>query len=113
MDVHSAGILLDIVEQPAIWKAFASGMQITIGNGSGVSVPFLFSNAYAPTYFPGYGATIGLLGLGTFVYTVLCLWFRNANRRKKAGKEDWRMEELSGEEVMQLGEYNPRYMYTR
>ncbi|KAF1941024.1 MFS general substrate transporter, partial [Clathrospora elynae] len=46
-------------------RAFASGMQITIGNISGVVAPFLYSNDYAPTYIPGYGATIGLLALGS------------------------------------------------
>lgn len=93
-------------------RAFASGMQITIGNASGVSAPFLFSSSYGPTYYPGYGATIGLLAVGLCIYTTLYLWFRNANKRKRGGMEDWRMDGLSEEEVMELGEHNPRYMYT-
>ncbi|KAF9732185.1 transporter C1002.16c-like protein 8 [Paraphaeosphaeria minitans] len=93
-------------------RAFASGMQITIGNASGVSAPFLFSTDYAPTYFPGYGATIGLLCLGLCIYTSLYIWFRNANSRKLAGKEDWRIEGLSEQEAKELGEHNPGYLYT-
>ncbi|KAF2443434.1 MFS general substrate transporter [Karstenula rhodostoma CBS 690.94] len=93
-------------------RAFASGMQITIGNASGVSAPFLFSSAYAPTYFPGYGATIGLLCLGLCIYTSLYFWFRNANKRKLTGEEDWRIEGLSEQEAKELGEHNPGYLYT-
>lgn len=93
-------------------RAFASGMQITIGNAAGVSAPFLYSNEHAPTYYPGYGATIGLLTLGMGVYTALHFWYRAQNKRKLEGKEDYRLEGLSEEEVNDLGEYNPSYMYT-
>ena len=93
-------------------RAFASGMQITIGNAAGVSAPFLFSNANAPTYYPGYGASIGLLVLGVILYTSLHFWYRNQNKRKVEGKEDYRMEGLSEEEINELGEHNPRYLYT-
>ncbi|KAJ8116559.1 hypothetical protein OPT61_g2047 [Boeremia exigua] len=93
-------------------RAFASGMQITIGNAAGVSAPFLYSNADSPTYRPGYGATIGLLTLGIGIYTALHFWYRNQNKRKLEGKEDYRMEGLSEEEISELGEHNPRFMYT-
>ncbi|CAO2650158.1 Nn.00g014500.m01.CDS01 [Neocucurbitaria sp. VM-36] len=93
-------------------RAFASGMQITIGNISGVAAPFLYSNDYAPTYFPGYGATIGLLALGISIYVSLYLYFRWMNKRKLEGKEDWRIEGKSEEEIAEMGEDNPRYLYT-
>lgn len=35
-------------------RAIASGIQLTIGNASGVAAPFLFAAADAPTYTPGY-----------------------------------------------------------
>ena len=87
-------------------------MQITVGNAAGVSAPFLFSNANAPTYYPGYGASIGLLVLGVILYTSLHFWYRNQNNRKVEGKEDYRMEGLSEQEINELGEHNPRYLYT-
>lgn len=93
-------------------RAFASGMQITIGNISGVAAPFLYSNDYAPTYYPGYGATIGLLTLGIAIYVGLHLYFRMMNKRKLEGKEDWRMEGKTEAEIAEMGEDNPRYMYT-
>lgn len=93
-------------------RAFASGMQITIGNISGVAAPFLYSNDYRPTFYPGYGATIGLLSLGIAIYIALHLYFRMMNKRKLSGKEDWRMEGKTEEEIAELGEDNPRYLYT-
>ncbi|OSS51349.1 hypothetical protein B5807_03897 [Epicoccum nigrum] len=93
-------------------RAFASGMQITVGNAAGVSAPYLFSNANAPTYYPGYGASIGLLVLGVILYTSLHFWYRNQNNRKIEGKEDYRTDGLSEEEINELGEHNPRYLYT-
>ncbi|KAI4907182.1 hypothetical protein J4E90_009684 [Alternaria incomplexa] len=93
-------------------RAFASGMQITIGNCSGVAAPFLYAADTAPTYIPGYGATIGLLALGIAIYIALHFYFRMKNNRKLSGKEDWRIEGKTEEEIAEMGEDNPRYLYT-
>ena len=93
-------------------RAFASGMQITIGNAAGVSAPFQFNNADAPTYYPGYGASIGLPALGAGTFAALHFWYRNQNKKKLQGKEDYRMEGLSEKEIAELGEHNPRFLYT-
>lgn len=42
-------------------RAFSTGMHLCIGNSSGVASPFLFSNDQAPTFRPGYGASMGTL----------------------------------------------------
>ncbi|KAG9185404.1 hypothetical protein G6011_07948 [Alternaria panax] len=88
-------------------RAFASGMQITIGNISGVVAPFLYAAEDAPEYTAGYGATIGLLALGIAIYIALHLYFRMKNQRKLSGKEDWRMEGKTEEEIAEMGEDNP------
>ncbi|KAI2487090.1 ProP Permease major facilitator superfamily [Pyrenophora tritici-repentis] len=93
-------------------RAFASGMQITIGNCSGVAAPFLYSADMAPTYRAGYGATIGMLALGIAIYTSLHMYFRMKNKRKLSGKEDWRIEGKTEEQIAEMGEDNPRYLYT-
>ncbi|KAF1917602.1 major facilitator superfamily domain-containing protein [Ampelomyces quisqualis] len=93
-------------------RAFASGMQITIGNISGVVSPFLYSTDTAPQYFPGYGATIGLLSVGILLYTALHFYFRIQNKKKREGKYDYLMEGKTEEEIAEMGENNPRYMYT-
>lgn len=93
-------------------RAVASGLQLTVGNLAGVSAPFVFSNRDAPTYFPGYGATMGLLVLSVCLHTFVYFYWRRGNARKLSGKEDWRMEGLSEEQIAELGEHNPRYIYT-
>jgi len=35
-------------------RAIASGIQLTIGNASGVAAPFLFSTGDSPRFIPGY-----------------------------------------------------------
>jgi hypothetical protein len=87
-------------------------MQITIGNCSGVVAPFLYSADMAPEFTAGYGATIGLLALGISIYIALHFYFRMKNKRKLSGKEDWRIEGKTEEEIAEMGEDNPRYLYT-
>jgi len=90
-------------------RAFASGMQITIGNISGVSSPFLYTTG---KYTAGYGATLGMLALGIVLYTSLHFYFRQHNKKKRDGKYDHLMEGKTEEEIEEMGEKNPRYMYT-
>jgi MFS family permease len=108
-----SGMAWITVNQPRYGKrAFASGIFITIGNSAGVASPFLFSNADKPTYRPGYGASIGMLVLAVCIHATVYLHFKRLNKRKLQGKEDWRIEGKTEEEIMEMGEHNPRYMYT-
>ncbi|KAJ4157124.1 hypothetical protein NW754_008766 [Fusarium falciforme] len=108
-----SGMAWITVNQPRYGKrAFASGIFITIGNSAGVAAPFLFSNDYEPHYRPGYAATIGMLVLAIVIHGCVYLHFRRLNNRKLSGKEDWRMEGKTEEEINELGEHNPRYLYT-
>jgi MFS family permease len=93
-------------------RAFSSGMQITIGNSAGVAAPFLYGAGDAPEYYPGYGATIGLLVMAVCIYTTLHFWYKRQNARKLSGAEDWRMEGKTEEEINEMGEFNPRFLYT-
>ena len=108
-----SGMAWVTVNQPRYGKrAFASGIFITIGNAAGVPAPFLYGDDYSPRYIPGYSATIGMLVLAMCIHTTLLLHMRNKNKRKLAGKEDWRIEGKTEEEIKEMGEHNPRYMYT-
>ncbi|TFL00698.1 major facilitator superfamily domain-containing protein [Pterulicium gracile] len=93
-------------------RAYASGMLITVGNSAGVASPFLFSDKHKPGYRPGYAATIGMLAFALCLHVTLYLSLKRANARKLSGQEDWRMEGKTEEEIADLGEDNPRYLYT-
>ncbi|CAG1980304.1 unnamed protein product [Fusarium graminearum] len=108
-----SGMAWITVNQPRYGKrAFASGIFITIGNSAGVAAPFLFSKQDEPHYRPGYAATIGMLFLAVCIHTTVYLHFRRLNKRKLSGQEDWRMEGKTEEEIAEMGEHNPRYLYT-
>lgn len=53
-----------------------------------------------------------MIGMSAFIYLVMWWWFRRQNQRKMDGKEDYRVEGMSDEEIEELGEHNPRYRYT-
>lgn len=108
-----SGMAWITVNQPRYGKrAFASGIFITIGNAAGVSAPFLYRNTSAPRYISGYSATLGMLGFMMCIHLALHLHFKSKNKRKLAGLEDWRMEGKTEEEINEMGEFNPRYLYT-
>lgn len=108
-----SGMAWVTVNQPRYGKrAFASGIFITIGNAAGVPAPFLYTDRYSPRYIPGYSATIGMLIVAMIIHSTLLFHMRNKNKRKLAGLEDWRMEGKTEEEINEMGEHNPRYLYT-
>ncbi|KAG9251913.1 putative MFS transporter [Emericellopsis atlantica] len=93
-------------------RTTASGIQITICNCSGILAPFLYPKTDAPRYVMGYSVSMGLLGLGVFIYSFLLLHFHRINKRRKAGKEDYKIEGMTDEEVNALGDRSPRFVYT-
>ncbi|KIV95835.1 hypothetical protein PV10_03441 [Exophiala mesophila] len=93
-------------------RAIAGGLQLTVGNSAGVAAPFLFQSIYAPTYFPGYGATIGLLSLSFSLFTTMHFYFKRQNSKRLAGLEDWKMEGKTDEQVAEMGDDSPKFMYT-
>jgi len=93
-------------------RAYASGMQITIGNSAGVAAPFLFADSTEPRFIPGYSASIATLAVGMCIHAVMSYWFHKQNKNRAAGKEDWKMEGKTPEEVADMGDLNPLYRYT-
>jgi hypothetical protein len=43
---------------------------------------------------------------------VMWAWFRRQNRRKLAGKDDHKIQGMTEEEAEELGEHNPRFIYS-
>lgn len=93
-------------------RAIASGLQLTIGNASGVAAPFLFRDDDAPRYIAGYAGTIGMLCLSFTIFSFMHFYWKNQNKKKRRGDYDYLVEGLSEEQAAELGEKNPRYMYS-
>ena len=79
-------------------RTTANGIQLTVGNAAGVLSPFLFTGS-GPVYTEGYAVAIGLLGLSGSLFTGMHFYWKGRNAKKRAGKEDWRVEGMSEDEV--------------
>lgn len=45
------------------------------------------------------------------LYGVMSVYFTNANKKRERGDEDHKMAGLSEEEIEELGDRSPRFMY--
>lgn len=113
-------------------RTTASGTQIMLGNMAGVVAPFVsFANhslsmkGYVLTEFPqlyptndkphfvqGHAINLSLVALGACVFAFFTLYFSWENKQRRDGKRDWKMEGKTEEEIVAMGDENPRYMYT-
>lgn len=55
---------------------------------------------------------MAMLIMAAVLFGGIGAWLRHVNRRRAAGKENHRVEGLSAEEIEELGEDNPDYVYT-
>lgn len=93
-------------------RAFAGGMQLTVGNSAGVASPFLFSSKFAPTYVTSYAVCMGMLGVSLILVTALHVHFRRQNKLRDEGKQDYLMEGKTEIEIDAMGEMSPRYRFS-
>lgn len=55
---------------------------------------------------------MSLVALSSVIYFLFWIYFRNQNKRRDEGKEDYKVQGMSDEEIEELGEHNPRFRYT-
>ncbi|KAH8586251.1 hypothetical protein B0O99DRAFT_703116, partial [Bisporella sp. PMI_857] len=117
----SAGVLT-AVGIPITWvvsnqpcyakRALANDVQIMVCNSAGIAAPFLYASSQAPGYRTSYASTIGLLGLAISIYFLVHIYYRRQNASRNAGKQEWRIQGKSKEEIAERGEQNPRFRFT-
>ncbi|KAI1632547.1 major facilitator superfamily domain-containing protein [Biscogniauxia mediterranea] len=94
------------------WKrAFASGIQITVGNVAGLLASNIFLRSEAPRYPTGYGVAIGMTWLGALAATALFVGLLLENRKRDTGKRDDRLARPR-EELENMGDYHPSFRFT-
>lgn len=116
-------------------RATASGLQLTIGNSSGIMAPFvsqsnsnlpghvffkasadhlsqLYKTFEAPRFVRGHAVTLGLVAFATLLYSLLSVFLARENRLRMEGKEDAKIERMTDEEIEELGDGSPRFLYT-
>lgn len=56
--------------------------------------------------------TLGLVGFATLLYSLLSFFLARKNRLRKEGKEEGKTERMTDEEIEELGDESPRFLYT-
>lgn len=56
--------------------------------------------------------TLGLVAFATLVYSLMSLLLARENRLRREGKEDAKIEKMTDEEIEELGDASPRFIYT-
>ncbi|KAI2911035.1 hypothetical protein CBS147371_8412 [Aspergillus niger] len=69
-------------------RTFATGLQLTFGNVSGVMSPFLYKTNEAPRYVRGNAVTLSLVGFAGIVYGLMWWYYYGKNKRREQGLED-------------------------
>lgn len=93
-------------------RTFATGLQLTFGNISGVMSPFLYKNSEGPRFVRGNAVTLGLVGFAGVLYGVMWVCLHFINKRREQGLEDDKIAGLTEEEIQELGDRNPRFRYS-
>ena len=60
----------------------------------------------------GYSVSIALLGYGIVIYSFMSIYLNHVNRRRRAGKEDYKITGMTDAEIDALGDESPRFIYT-
>lgn len=125
--VHYAGCFLValglyvLVGLPLAWlpsnnprygkRTTATGLQLTIGNTSGIMASFLYPASEGPRFIRGHSVTLALVAWSVLVYGFMSWYFTQENRKRKNGERDANIEGLNEEEIIALGDENSRYFF--
>ncbi|KAI1855083.1 hypothetical protein JX265_012271 [Neoarthrinium moseri] len=93
-------------------RTTANGMQLTVGNASGIMSPFIYLTAEGPRYIRGNAVSLSMVGMATCIYAFMWFWFARENKKRDAGHINPALEGLSEEELAELGDESPHYRYT-
>ncbi len=66
----------------------------------------------APRFIRGHAVTLAMVATGTLIYGLLWAWYRRANQRRAAGALQEKYQNLSDDELRELGDESPHYTYT-
>ncbi|KOS43861.1 hypothetical protein ACN38_g5234 [Penicillium nordicum] len=93
-------------------RSYATGLQLTFGNISGVMSPFLYPNSEGPRFVRGNAVTLGMVAFAGLVYGFMWISYRFINKRRAQGLEDEKISSLSEQDIQEMGDRNPRFLYS-
>ncbi|KAF2144653.1 uncharacterized protein K452DRAFT_325167 [Aplosporella prunicola CBS 121167] len=93
-------------------RTTGTALQLSLGNCAGLMSSFLYPKAEGPRYTRGLAVTLAMVGMACVCYAFMWWWYAKANERRAAGKEDYKVEGMAQEDIDELGDRNPRFVYT-
>lgn len=93
-------------------RATATGLQLTIGNCSGIMAPFIYKTGSGPRYILGHAVTLALVAFATILYAIMSFYFRMRNKKRAAGKEDYKSWGKTPAETAEAGDESPLFIFT-
>ncbi|PSN62894.1 MFS general substrate transporter [Corynespora cassiicola Philippines] len=93
-------------------RTTATGLQLSIGNCAGIMSSFLYPSSEAPRYVKGHAVTMAMVAFAIILFAVMWFYFAMVNKRRSEGKEDYKVEGLTDEQIAELGDDSPRFVYT-
>ncbi|KAL1303255.1 hypothetical protein AAFC00_006669 [Neodothiora populina] len=93
-------------------RTTATGLQLTIGNCAGIMSSFLYPAAEGPRFVRGHAVSLSMVAFATAVYAFMWWWFARENEKRRRGERDGVLEGLSEDEVVRLGDENPRFVFS-
>ncbi|TLD05176.1 uncharacterized protein PgNI_09129 [Pyricularia grisea] len=92
-------------------RTTANGLQLTIGNSSGIMAPFIYETADAPRYIRGHATTLAMVAMAGTIYGTMSWWLARENRLRDEGKIKPEHQGLTEDEMAELGDESPRFRY--
>ncbi|KAI1430779.1 DNA-repair protein rad2 [Xylaria sp. CBS 124048] len=91
-------------------RTTANGLQLTIGNSSGVMSSFIYPSSEGPRFIRGNAISLSLVGLSGLAYAFLWFWVARENKKRDDGLVKPEYQNLSEEEMAELGDESPSSM---
>lgn len=56
--------------------------------------------------------SLAMVGVAAVLYAIMWVYFRGANKKRRAGKEDGKINGMTEEQIAEMGDESPRFMFT-
>ncbi|KAL8716125.1 MAG: hypothetical protein Q9220_000030 [cf. Caloplaca sp. 1 TL-2023] len=72
----------------------------------------LYPSSESPRFIRGHAVSLGMVGMAGVIFASLTWYYSRRNDQRRAGEEDSRIENMSEEEIAELGDESPRFIFT-
>lgn len=93
-------------------RTTATGLQLMFGNCAGIMSSFLYPKEEGPRFVRGHAVSLGMVSFAMAVYAFMWWFFSRENKKRINGERDAKIEDLSEVEIADLGDENPKFLFS-